>query len=183
MQVVSLGTTQGVAVFEGKKETGLTGSTVYAALEKTSHHRSVSDLEKKAEPEALAERASVIEVMKRRLKTEAGKAKYKLRQQTVEPVFGIIKSVLGFRRFLLRGLEKAALEWELVSLACNCKRLHRLGAGMPGAQAGGNRQQAGAEAKGGPKPSRKGCQELKASGKKERWRQRRVDYRIHYSFQ
>ena len=80
--------------------------------------------------------ASVGEVMKHRLKTEAGKAKYKLRQQTVEPVFGIIKSVLGFRRFLLRGLEKVALEWELVSLAYNCKRLHRLGAGGTRAQAG-----------------------------------------------
>ncbi len=54
------------------------------------------------------------EVMKHRLKTAAGRAKYKLRQQTVEPVFGIIKSVLGFRQFLLRGREKVALEWQWV---------------------------------------------------------------------
>jgi hypothetical protein len=50
------------------------------------------------------------ETMKHRLQTAAGKAKYKLRQQTVEPIFGIIKSVLGFRQFLLRGKEKVGLE-------------------------------------------------------------------------
>lgn len=60
------------------------------------------------------------------MKTQKGREKYKLRQQTVEPVFGIIKSVLGFRRFMLRGLEKATLEWTLVSTAYNLKRLHRM---------------------------------------------------------
>ena len=49
--------------------------------------------------------------------------------ETVEPVFGIIKEVMGFRRFLVRGLEKVQLEWTLVCLAYNLKRLHRLGAG------------------------------------------------------
>jgi hypothetical protein len=46
----------------------------------------------------------------------------------VEPVFGIIKSVLGFRSFRLRGLAKVSLEWDLVCLAYNLKRLHRLDA-------------------------------------------------------
>ena len=45
------------------------------------------------------------------------RARYKLRQQTVEPVFGIIKEARGFRRFSLRGQAKASLEWTLVSLA------------------------------------------------------------------
>ena len=67
--------------------------------------------------------------MRRRLKTESGKAIYKLRQQTVEPVFGIIKSAMGFRQFLLRGLEKVSLEWELVCLAYNFRRLHTLAGG------------------------------------------------------
>ena len=67
--------------------------------------------------------------MRHRLKTTAGKTLYKLRQQTVEPVVGIIKAVLGFRQFHLRGLAKVALEWTLVCLAYNLKRLHRLGAG------------------------------------------------------
>lgn len=56
------------------------------------------------------------------------KARYKLRQQTVEPVFGIVKAAMGFRRFLLRGLEKVSLEWTLVALADNFRRLHALGA-------------------------------------------------------
>jgi transposase len=106
------------------------GTTVYAAMERKSHHRSVADLERKAEPNPPAAGASVSEVMKHRLATAVGKQKYKLRQQTVEPVFGIIKSVLGFRRFLLRGLEKVELEWALICAAYNLKRLHRLGAGL-----------------------------------------------------
>ena len=64
--------------------------------------------------------------MNARLKSDRGRGLYRLRQQTVEPVFGIIKQVMGFRRFMLRGIEKVSLEWELVCLAYNCKRLHRL---------------------------------------------------------
>lgn len=107
-----------------------TGTTVYAALEKKEHHRTVSDLEKKQDPSVPAPGAGMAEVMIHRLKTAEGRAKYKLRQQTVEPVFGIIKSVLGFRQFLLRGREKVALEWKWVCLAYNLKRLHRMGADL-----------------------------------------------------
>ncbi len=64
--------------------------------------------------------------MKAKLKSEEGRRKYRLRKQTVEPVFGIIKNVLNFRRFSLRGLAKVQGEWKLVALAYNCKRLHRL---------------------------------------------------------
>lgn len=64
--------------------------------------------------------------MAHRLKTAAGKSLYKLRKQTVEPVFGIIKEVMGFRRFLLRGPDKMSLEWVLVCLSCNHKRLFAL---------------------------------------------------------
>ncbi len=85
---------------------------------------------KKPEPEPPGADAGVIEVMRHRLQTTAGRNLYKLRQQTVEPVFGIIKSVLGFRQFRLRGRAKVALEWTLVCLAYNLKRLHRLGAGL-----------------------------------------------------
>ena len=107
-----------------------TGIIVYAALEKKDHHRTVSDLEQKPEPAVPEPGASISQVMKYRLNTAEGKAKYKLRQQTVEPVFGIIKSVLGFRQFLLRGVQKVSLEWELVCLAYNLKRLHLLSAGV-----------------------------------------------------
>ncbi len=105
-----------------------TGTTVYAAMEKKEHHRTVSDLEKKQEPVAPAPGAGLSEVMRHRLKTKVGKDKYKLRQQTLEPVFGIIKSVMGFRQFLLRGLEKVGLEWRLVCMAYNLKRLHIMNA-------------------------------------------------------
>lgn len=61
--------------------------------------------------------------MRQRLASAAGRALYRLRGQVVEPVIGIIKSVLGFRAFRLRGLEAVNLEWQLVALAFNCKRL------------------------------------------------------------
>jgi len=111
-------------------EHGQAGPMVYAAMEKTGHHRSVADLEQRPDPESPAADASIAQVMRHRLRTAAGKALYKLRQQTVEPVFGIIKAVLGFRQFRLRGWAKASLEWTLVCLAYNLKRLHRLGAGL-----------------------------------------------------
>ncbi len=64
--------------------------------------------------------------MKAKLESEEGKARYKKRKETVEPVFGIIKSAMGFTRFHLRGLEKVTAEWVLVTLAYNCRRLHNL---------------------------------------------------------
>ncbi|EQD79130.1 transposase IS4 family protein [mine drainage metagenome] len=58
-----------------------------------------------------------------RLKTQAGRSVYRLRKQTVEPVFGIIKSVMGFRQFSLRGCVRYKGEWSLVCLAWNIKRM------------------------------------------------------------
>lgn len=102
------------------------GIVVYSAVERQSHHRTVDDLKKKEDPPELLEEVSVKERMIHRLKTKEGKEKYKKRKETVEPVFGIIKSVLGFRQFLLRGLEKVNPEWDLVTLAYNFKRLYKL---------------------------------------------------------
>lgn len=109
------------------------GTTVYAAMEREGHGRSVSDLEKKEEPSAPAAGAPFAERMRHRVKTKEGRARYKLRQQTVEPVFGIIKEALGFRRFSLRGLAKVSLEWTLVSVSYNLKRLFSLGAELKAA--------------------------------------------------
>jgi Transposase DDE domain len=64
--------------------------------------------------------------MKARLQQDPAKALYALRKQTVEPVFGIIKSAMGFTRFHLRGLANVAIEWTLVALAYNCRRITRL---------------------------------------------------------
>lgn len=104
-----------------------TGPTVYAAMNRQAHGRSVAQLEKHPDPPAPPEGAALAEIMAHRLSTAEGKALYGLRKQTVEPVFGIIKEVIGFRRFMLRGMEKASLEWTLVNTAYNLKRLFGLG--------------------------------------------------------
>jgi len=67
--------------------------------------------------------------MREKLTTNEGRALYSLRKHTVEPVFGIIKSVLGFQHFFSRGLSNVAAEWELVCLSYNVKRLFALVAG------------------------------------------------------
>ncbi len=69
---------------------------------------------------------TVIEQMRQRVRSKAGGEIYRKRKQTVEPVFGIIKEVLGFRRFSLRGEQQADGEWSLVCLAYNLKRLFTL---------------------------------------------------------
>jgi len=102
------------------------GPTVYVAVEKTSHHRTIADLVAPPESQPPASGPIDTEGMRRRLRTATGRAAYKKRKETVEPVFGIIKSVMGFRRFLLRGLRKVSLEWSLVTLAYNFRRIARL---------------------------------------------------------
>jgi transposase len=79
--------------------------------------------ERRSEPAPLPGDATPMQSMAHRLKTKAGRALYALRKQTVEPVFGIIKSVMGFRQFSLRGLKKVNGEWTLVCLAWNLKRM------------------------------------------------------------
>ena len=69
-----------------------------------------------------------LEAMNHRLQTPEGKKLYALRKQTPEPVFGIIKSVMGFRQFLLRGLDNVQGEWSLVTMAWNMKRMFALAA-------------------------------------------------------
>ena len=115
-----------VVAVEQKADGQSTGMTVYAAVEKHSHHKTVADLLPQPEPAAPGPQASAKEVMAHRLKSEPGKTLYKLRKQTVEPVFGIIKEVMGFRRFLLRGRVKAGLEWTLVCVSYNLKRMFAL---------------------------------------------------------
>ena len=75
------------------------------------------------EPAPLADDADAVQRMKHALKTRAGRARYGLRKQTVEPVFGIIKAVMRFRQFLLRGLAAVRAEWSLVTMAWNIRRM------------------------------------------------------------
>ena len=118
-----------VTAAEAPGEDGRPGVEIIAAVKKKGHHRSVEDLEQKADPPPPGPEATAKERMAHRTATQAGKEIYKQRQQTVEPVFGIIKAAMGFRQFLLRGIEKTGLEWGLVSLAYNMRRLHTLGMG------------------------------------------------------
>ena len=64
--------------------------------------------------------------MRAQAASEAGQRWLRVRRTTVEPVFGLIKSVLGFRRFMLRGRTKVELEWKLVAVAFNCRRVCHL---------------------------------------------------------
>jgi len=73
-----------------------------------------------------APKSEWLRAMKEKLSRDDNRARYRLRQQTVEPVFGIVKHVLGFRHFHLRGLTRVDGEWKLLMLAYNCKRLHNL---------------------------------------------------------
>jgi hypothetical protein len=91
------------------------------AVSRDAHHPAPH--ERFTEPSELARDATPAQAMAHKLKTRAGRALYALRKQTVEPVFGIIKSVMGFRQFSLRGLRKVTGEWTLVCLAWNVKRL------------------------------------------------------------
>jgi transposase len=70
---------------------------------------------------------SAKETMKRRLKTEAGQALYKMRKAIVEPVFGQIKAARGIRTFRLRGIAKAGAEWKLICATHNLLKLFRSG--------------------------------------------------------
>jgi hypothetical protein len=74
------------------------------------------------------EHPTPLEAMSHRLQTPEGKKLYALRKQIPEPVFGIIKSVMGFRQFLLRGLDQVQGEWSLVTMAWNMKRVYALAA-------------------------------------------------------
>ena len=96
----------------------------YIAAGRESHNQSLND--RFSEPEPIAKDADAVTKIKHRLKTKDGKAVYAKRKCTVKPVFGVIKSVLGFRQFLLRGVENVRGEWDLVSIAWNLKRLNVL---------------------------------------------------------
>ena len=107
----------------------LRGIDPYIATGRDPHHHSWREYfaENPAPP---PDDANPTVKMAYQLQTEIGKAVYRLRKCTVEPVIGIIKEILGFRQFSLRGLSAAAGEWGLVCLAFNLKRLHTLTEGQ-----------------------------------------------------
>lgn len=96
----------------------------YIASGREGHNKPPEERFEKPPP--LPGSADPVTAMKHRLKTPEGKALYAKRKSTVEPVFGIIKQVLGFRQFLLRGLDAVEKEWALVCMAWNIRRMHAL---------------------------------------------------------
>ena len=91
------------------------------AVAKTEHH--LGWRARFSEPDEILDNATPMQKMAHRLKTIDGRARYAKHKQTVESVFGIIKSVLGFRQFSLHGLQQVTGEWALVCLAWNVKRM------------------------------------------------------------
>ncbi len=98
----------------------------YISSKRDGHNQGLK--ERFSEPDPLPANSDAVTEMKHRLKTKAGRAIYAKRKCTVEPVFGIIMSIMGFRQFLLRGVESVCGEWNLVCMAWNLKRSHVLAA-------------------------------------------------------
>jgi transposase len=94
------------------------------AMGRQPHHPSLN--ERFADAPPAPENPTPLEAMAYRLATPEGKKLYALRKHVPEPVFGIIKSVMGFRQFLLRGIDQVRGEWSLVTMAWNLKRMFTL---------------------------------------------------------
>ena len=98
--------------------------TPYISLGKEVHNQPLEERFKKEEP--LPKNPTSLEKMKHRLQTKEGKMIYAKRKSTIETTFGVIKHVMGFRQFMLRGVGKVKGKWNLVCLAYNLKRLHTI---------------------------------------------------------
>ena len=96
----------------------------YIAIHRDYHNQPLK--EQLPQPDPIPDDADPVVRMRHRLHTLEGRKLYAKRKSTVEPVFGIIKHVMRFRRFLLRGLNAVRGEWDLVCIAWNLKSMHIL---------------------------------------------------------
>jgi hypothetical protein len=103
---------------------GAAGIDPLIAMGRQPHHPPLGELF--CDDPLVPENPTPVEAMAHRLKTRAGRDLYAPRKQIPEPVFGIIKSVMGFRQFLLRGIGEVRGEWRLVTMAWNLKRMFAL---------------------------------------------------------
>ena len=95
----------------------------YIAVGREKHNKPLKERSRKRPPHSFS---PLRKEMWKKVKSEDGKEIYRNRMFTVEAVFGIIKHIVGFRQFSMRGISKAVGEWDLVCLAYNLKRLHQL---------------------------------------------------------
>jgi len=98
------------------------GIDPHIAIGRQKHHEAPVPAAQAAAPSA---EASVKEKMQHKLRSALGKALYAERKHIVEPVFGMIKSARGIRKFLLRGLKKVSAEWQLICLTHNLLKIWR----------------------------------------------------------
>ena len=113
---------------EAVEELEKMGIDPHIATGRQKHHEAPVPAEAaapSAEAAAPSAEASAKEKMQRKLRTATGKALYAARKHIVEPVFGMIKSARGIRKFLLRGLEKVSAEWQLICLTHNLLKIWR----------------------------------------------------------
>ena len=127
----SVGTAKEVLAYNGYATGGEVAQLEQRGMEvleaTTAEWRRRHDFRPPTAPRSQREvRADWIAAMRKKMAQPEYSARYRLRQQTVEPVFGIVKQAMGFRQFLLRGIDKVQGEWSLVTLAYNCRRLHNL---------------------------------------------------------
>ena len=113
---------------EAVEELEKMGIDPHIATGRQKHHEAPVPAEAaapSAEAAAPSAEASAKEKMQCKLRTATGKALYAVRKHIVEPVFGMIKSARGIRKFLLRGLEKVSAEWQLICLTHNLLKIWR----------------------------------------------------------
>ncbi len=107
---------------------GMTNIIAYIAGKRDAHNRPLWERFKADEPKPEGEDVSELDLLRWRLQTQDGRAIYGKRKSTIEPTFGIIKEVMGYRQFLVRGVDAVSAEWDLLCIAFNLKRLFTLNA-------------------------------------------------------
>ena len=116
-----------VAGYYSKKNVEACGKHGIVPVISMHNHRRTQKSEGKASKPvtkaASAKKKTAVDEMKEFLETDKGKALYARRKSTVEPMFGVIKHVLGFRQFLIRGIKAVSGEWSLVCIGYNLKKM------------------------------------------------------------
>ena len=102
------------------------GAVPYIAEKRDSHNTPLMERFKPDSPMPEGDNVSALDLMRWRLQTQEGRAIYSLRKSTIEPTFGIQKEVMGYRQFLVRGLNAVSAEWDLLCLGFNMKRMFTL---------------------------------------------------------
>ncbi len=99
------------------------GAIPYIAEKRDAHNKPLLERFKPDDPMPEGDDVTALDLMRWRLSTKEGRAVYALRKSTIEPTFGIQKEVMGYRQFLVRGLEAVSAEWDLLCMCFNLKKM------------------------------------------------------------